>query len=86
MYVHVADAFNKVQEQDYIFVRAFVPFVASTLVKAWKQSGDTNDIEVILGGLASLNDEISWFKKEASKWDVSLSNVVPQEANLNYCR
>ncbi|KAI5650905.1 hypothetical protein M9H77_36910 [Catharanthus roseus] len=80
------NSFRRWLEQDYIFVRAFVPFVASTLVKAWKQSGDTNDIEVILGGLASLNDEISWFKKEASKWDVSLSNVVPQEANLNYCR
>lgn len=74
------------QGQDYIFVRAFVPFVASLLLKAWKESDDDSDIEVILGGIAALNDEISWFKREASKWSVSLSSIVPQKANLEYCR
>lgn len=74
------------QAQDYIFVRAFVPFLASVLIKAWKESDDSSDIEVILGGLASLEDEIAWFKREASKWDVSLSDVAPQKANINYCR
>ncbi|XVF38842.1 hypothetical protein REPUB_Repub20aG0136900 [Reevesia pubescens] len=73
--------------QDYIFVRAFVPFAASVLTKAWKGSDDSsNDIEVILGGMAALNDEIAWFKKEASKWGVQLSNIVPQKANQEYCR
>ncbi|KAK8478239.1 hypothetical protein V6N11_080198 [Hibiscus sabdariffa] len=80
-------AFKTWLGQDYIFVRAFVPFVASVLTKAWKGSNDgDNDVEVILGGMAALNDEISWFKKEASKWDVQLSNTVPQKANQEYCR
>lgn len=74
------------QGQDYVFVREFVPFVASVLIKASKESDDSNDMEVILGGLASLNDEIAWFKSEASKWDVPLSNTVVHKANQNYCR
>lgn len=74
------------QGQDYIYVRVFVPFVASVLVKAWKESDDNSDMDIILGGMASLNDEIEWFKKEASRWEVSLTSVVPQKANLSYCR
>ncbi|KAK4265893.1 hypothetical protein QN277_026884 [Acacia crassicarpa] len=75
-----------IQAQDYLFVRAFVPFVASVLIKAWKELDDGSDMEVILKGMASLEDEISWFKREASKWDVPLSEVAPQQANINYCR
>ncbi|KAK3015629.1 hypothetical protein RJ639_005503 [Escallonia herrerae] len=78
-------SFKKWLGQDYIFVRAFVPFVASVLVKASKESDDTSDIEVILSGMASLNDEIAWFKKEASRFGVSLTSVVPQKANVDYC-
>lgn len=75
------------QGQDYIFVRAFVPFVASVLMKAWKESDDRDDdTEIILGGVAALNDEIAWFKKEASKWDVRLSEIIPQKSNQDYCR
>jgi len=74
------------QAQDYLFVRAFVPFVASVLIKACKESDDSDDVEVILGGMASLKDEILWFKREANKWGISLSDVVPQNANKNYCR
>ncbi|KAE9601495.1 hypothetical protein Lal_00040545 [Lupinus albus] len=72
--------------QDYLFVRAFVPFVASVLIKAWKESDDNGDIEIILGGMASLQDEITWFKREATNWGISHSEVVPQQANINYCR
>nr|XP_043612712.1 probable bifunctional TENA-E protein [Erigeron canadensis] len=72
--------------QDYIFVRAFIPFVASILMKSWKESGNEVDMEVILGGVASLNDEINWFKQEAPKFHVSLTSVIPQTANLKYCR
>ncbi|GAA0145812.1 transferase [Lithospermum erythrorhizon] len=72
--------------QDYVFVRAFVPFVASLLIKAWKESDDNSDVDVILGGVASLSDEIAWFKNESSKWDVALANIVPQNANQEYCR
>lgn len=74
------------QGQDYIFVRAFVPFVASVLVKTCKESDDGSDMDIILGGMASLNDEIAWFKEEASRWEVSLTTVVPQRTNLMYCR
>ncbi|KAJ1383273.1 Thiaminase-2/PQQC [Sesbania bispinosa] len=79
------DSFKTWLSQDYLFVRAFVPFVASVLIKAWKESDDSADMEVILGGMASLEDEISWFKREANKWGISLSNIVPQQANINYC-
>ncbi|KAK2990252.1 hypothetical protein RJ640_014704 [Escallonia rubra] len=79
-------SFKKWLGQDYIFVRAFVPFLASVLVKASKESDDTSDIEVILSGMASINDEIAWFKKEASRFGVSLTSVVPQKANVDYCR
>lgn len=79
-------AFKRWLGQDYIFVREFVPFLASVLLKAWKESDDNADVEVILGGVAALNDELSWFKKEASKWDVHLHDITPQKANLEYCR
>ncbi|KAM5568784.1 putative bifunctional TENA-E protein [Rosa sericea] len=80
-------AFKRWLSQDYIFVRAFVPFVASLVVKAWKKSDDSHgDVEVILSGLAALNDEIDWFKKQASKWGVDLSVVAPQKPTQDYCR
>ncbi|KAL1334921.1 hypothetical protein HN51_063866 [Arachis hypogaea] len=78
-------AFKTWLAQDYLFVRAFVPFAASVLIKAYKESDDNTDMEVILGGVAALKDEISWFKNEANKWGISLSNVVPQKPNKNYC-
>ncbi|RWW12629.1 hypothetical protein GW17_00023698 [Ensete ventricosum] len=53
---------------------------------AWKQSDDESDMEILLGGMASLSDELAWFRKEASKWDVKLVGIVPQKANLEYCR
>lgn len=81
-----AEFYFFMQGQDYIFVRAFVPFVASVLIKAWKESDDATDMEVMLGGMASLNDEIEWFKNEAPKWGVQLSDIVPQKANQDYCR
>ncbi|OIW17675.1 hypothetical protein TanjilG_29025 [Lupinus angustifolius] len=74
------------QAQDYLFVRAFVPFVASILIKAWKESDDDGDLEIILGGMAALEDEINWFKREATNLGISLSEVVPHQANINYCR
>ncbi|XAR49687.1 hypothetical protein NMG60_11032957 [Bertholletia excelsa] len=72
--------------QDYGFVRVFVPFVANVLVKAWKESDDGSDMEVILGGMAYLNDELAWCKEEALKWEVSLSDTVRHSVNLRHCR
>ncbi|KAF8392650.1 hypothetical protein HHK36_022999 [Tetracentron sinense] len=79
-------SFKRWLGQDYIFVREFVPFLASILLKAWRESDDGSDMEVILGGMAALNDELLWFKKEASKWGVQLSIIAPQKANQDYCR
>lgn len=63
-----------------------MPFVASVLVKACNETDGSSDMEVILGGLAALNDELAWFKKEASKWGITLSDTVPLAANIRYCR
>lgn len=79
-------SFKRWLGQDYIFVREFVPFAASVLLKASKNADDNSDMEVILSGLASLSDEISWFKQEAAKWDVPLSDIVVHKSNQNYCR
>ncbi|XP_057806086.1 probable bifunctional TENA-E protein [Salvia miltiorrhiza] len=78
-------SFKRWLGQDYVFVRAFVPFIASILLKAWKESDDNTDVDIILSGIATLNDEVSWFKREASKWGVALDTIVPQHANLAYC-
>ncbi|GJN31252.1 hypothetical protein PR202_gb19627 [Eleusine coracana subsp. coracana] len=78
-------AFKRWLSQDYIFVREFVSFIASILFKCCKQ-GDGSDMEIILGGVASISDELSWFKNEATKWGVDLANVSPLESNLEYCR
>ncbi|KAL6902264.1 hypothetical protein ACP4OV_005140 [Aristida adscensionis] len=78
-------AFKRWLGQDYIFVREFVAFVASVLLKCCKEA-DSSDMEIILGGIASLSDELSWFKNEAVKWGVDLSSVSPLKSNLEYCR
>ena len=62
-------AFLWLQGQDYFFVRAFVRFIASILVKVPKDAEEA-DIDIILGGLCSLEEEISWFRGEASTWDL----------------
>ncbi|XP_019056756.1 PREDICTED: bifunctional TENA-E protein [Tarenaya hassleriana] len=74
------------QGQDYLFVREFVPFVANALIRAGRESGESSDMEVVLGGLSALNDEIDWFKSEGSKWGVDFSTVLPQKTNQDYCR
>lgn len=80
------NSFKRWLGQDYLFVRAFVPFVSSVLLKACHESDNNSDMEVFLSGLAALNDEIKWFKKESSKWGVVLSSIAPQKVNEDYCR
>ncbi|KAI3934722.1 hypothetical protein MKW92_022422 [Papaver armeniacum] len=43
-------------------------------------------MEVVLGGITSLSDELTWFKNEASKWDIMLQGIAPQKTNQNHCR
>ncbi|CAN4114303.1 unnamed protein product [Withania somnifera] len=65
------------QEREYVFVKtALAPFAASVLLKAWKESVDSSDVEVLLAGLGYLNDEISWLKQEGTKWHISFTSVV----------
>lgn len=79
------NCFKRWLGQDYIFVREFVRFLASVLLKAPKDSTN-EDIDLILGGLVALDQELSWFKKEASNWEVDFLNTNPQKANKDYCR
>jgi len=79
------DCFKRWLGQDYIFVREFVRFLASVLLKAPKDSAN-EDIDLILGGLVALDQELSWFRKEASSWEVDFLNTNPQKANNEYCR
>ncbi|XP_078438619.1 heme oxygenase-like, multi-helical [Wolffia australiana] len=79
-------SFKRWLEQDYIFVRAFVPFVASLLLKASRESNEEEDVEIILGGMAALHEELRWFKTEAAKWDLLLGNIIPLSATQEYCR
>ncbi|KAJ3683050.1 hypothetical protein LUZ60_013277 [Juncus effusus] len=79
-------SFKRWLSQDFIFVKEFVPFVASVVLKSWKESDDSSDLELILGGISALNDELSWFKAEATKWSVDLANITPLAANTEYCK
>ncbi|XP_034573286.1 bifunctional TENA2 protein [Setaria viridis] len=78
-------AFKRWLSQDYLFVREFVTFIASVLLKCCKQE-DSMDMEIILGGVASLSDELSWFKNEAARWGVDLASVSPLKSNIEYHR
>lgn len=66
-------------------MREFVAFIASVLLKCCKQE-DSMDMEIILGGVASLSDELSWFKNEAARWGVDLASVSPLKSNIEYHR
>ncbi|XP_078160544.1 heme oxygenase-like, multi-helical [Carex rostrata] len=79
-------SFKRWLGQDYVFVREFVPFLSNVLLKSWKESENNSDMEIILGGVAALSDELSWFKNEASKWGVDLCGITPLTANTEYCR
>ncbi|XP_055822458.1 probable bifunctional TENA-E protein [Solanum dulcamara] len=70
-------SYKKWLEREYLFVKiALAPFAASVLLKAWKESVDSSDVELILAVLGYLNDEICWLKEEAPKWHISLTNDV----------
>ncbi|KAI5064330.1 hypothetical protein GOP47_0021000 [Adiantum capillus-veneris] len=71
--------------QDYFFVRSFIRFVASVLVKLPKNALE-NDVDLVLGGICALEQEISWFRSEATKWRVQLAGLTLQKANSDYCR
>lgn len=73
-----------IQEQDYHFVREFVRFVASVLVKMPRDSPEC-DVDIILGGITALESEITWFRKEANFWQIFLERVTLLQPNKDYC-
>jgi thiaminase len=77
--------FKHWMEQDYHFVREFVRFVASVLLKVPRDAAE-QDFDLILGGITALESEIAWFRKEARIWDVLLENVNLLEPNKDYCK
>lgn len=72
------------QEQDYHFVREFVRFVASVLVKV-PRSASEHDVDVILSGLSALESDITFFRKEANFWQIFLERVTLLQPNTEYC-
>lgn len=79
------ECFKRWLAQDYFFVRSFVRFAANVLVKL-PRDADEADVDTLLGGICALEQEISWFRSEGSRWGVQFNNVALQEANTNYCR
>eukprot|EP00246_Nothoceros_aenigmaticus_P005135 TRINITY_DN16997_c0_g1_i1.p1 TRINITY_DN16997_c0_g1~~TRINITY_DN16997_c0_g1_i1.p1 ORF type:complete len:223 (-),score=31.86 TRINITY_DN16997_c0_g1_i1:264-932(-) len=67
--------------QDYLFVRAFVRFAASVLLKC---PDDKEHLDTILGGLAALSKELEWFREEAAKWDVDLDSLRVRSSTQEY--
>lgn len=60
-------------------------FAASTLVKL-PGGSDEADVDTLLMAISALDQEISWFRAEASRWGVQLDSLIPQVASRNYCR
>lgn len=79
-----AQNFKLWMEQDYHFVREFVRFVASVLVKMPRDSPEC-DVDIILGGITALESEITWFRKEANFWQIFLERVTLLQPNKDYC-
>jgi thiaminase/transcriptional activator TenA len=60
-------AFNRWLEQDYHFARGLLSFQAIVLARALRTAQAT-----LIGGLASLDSELSWFEAHAQRRGVSL--------------
>ena len=68
-------------QQDYIFVREAIPFVAVLLAKA-----PVHLRPVFIEILAGLDRELDLFRKNASTHGVSLENVLPSPTCYAYCQ
>ncbi|WP_315788507.1 TenA family transcriptional regulator [Fischerella sp. JS2] len=71
--------FNTWLVQDYLFVVEFTRMLAKVLASA-----PPHHFELILGGLAALQDELSWFKKKAAERQLNL-NTKKQPICTKYC-
>ncbi|CAM6099162.1 unnamed protein product [Calypogeia fissa] len=71
--------------QDYLYVKSFVRYLASILAKAPGSASD-EEVDALLGGLNALQDELRWFRSQASKWDLSLQNTAIHDTTQRYCK
>lgn len=77
--------FDDEQGQDYHFVREFVRFVASVLLKVPRDAPE-QEMDTVLGGLSALENEVSWFRKEANFWEIFLEKITIYEQGQEYCK
>lgn len=72
--------FNTWLVQDYLFVTEFTRMAARTLSVA-----PVAHFDVILGGLAALQDELNWFREKAQERNLNLG-AARQETCEQYCK
>ena len=56
--------------QDYFYVRGFAPFAGACLA-----SCPDKHVEVLVGGISALVDEMAWFKDTCAKRGIDLANT-----------
>ncbi|CAF1053481.1 unnamed protein product [Rotaria sordida] len=73
------EQFNKWLTQDYLFVNSYIRFGAHVLINAPRQ-----DYKVLIKGLSALEEELNWFENKLKEKNISIKNIKPLSANLNY--
>ncbi|WP_008310777.1 transcription activator [Leptolyngbya sp. PCC 6406] len=73
------EQFNTWLVQDYLFVTEFTRFLARTLATA-----PLNHFDVLLSGLQALQDELAWFRDQATSRSLGL-DIPRQETCQIYC-
>lgn len=74
------EGFNTWLAQDYLFVCEFTRFVASVV-----ESAPVEDMDLVLGGVVALKDELLWFKEKAAERGIDLDNTAYLPSNTEYC-
>lgn len=74
------EQFNTWLVQDYLFVVEFTRFQAQVLANA-----PVKHFDIILGGLATIKDELNWFQEKASERELDL-NTSKQQTCQAYCQ
>ncbi len=74
-----SEQFNTWLVQDYLFVVEFTRMVGRVLASA-----PLDHFDVILGGLAALQDELTWFKQKAAQRQLNL-DTKKQATCQEYC-
>ena len=72
--------FNTWLVQDYHFVLEFTRFAASVI-----QSAPSDHLDILLGGMVALKDELNWFKAKAAERQLNLTQPL-QPSCETYCQ